>query len=187
MTHVIRAVRAEEWPAVRELRLAALQDPAAPIAFLETYENAAAQPDEFWQGRTTRAADSSAVRQFVAEGPDGTWAGSVTVLVEEAGTEGVFGDRIDQRQGHLVGVYVRPEHRGSGVADGLFEAAVDWAASLEGVSRVRLYVHEKNARAEGFYRRAGFVRSGVTTPVAGDPSAQEVELVRELKTSWVAS
>ncbi|MBB1246684.1 hypothetical protein GL263_24485 [Streptomyces durbertensis] len=38
----IRPVRPEEWPQVKELRLAALRDPAAPIAFLETYEEAAA-------------------------------------------------------------------------------------------------------------------------------------------------
>ena len=49
--------------------------------------------------------------------------------------------------------------------------------SVAEVARVRLYVHEDNERAEGFYRRFGFVRSGVTAPMKGDPSKTEVEMV----------
>ncbi|MYV59587.1 GNAT family N-acetyltransferase, partial [Streptomyces sp. SID4931] len=48
MDYVMRVVRADEWPQVRQLRLEALRDPAAPVAFLESYEDAAAQPDAFW-------------------------------------------------------------------------------------------------------------------------------------------
>ncbi|GAA3728693.1 hypothetical protein GCM10023082_28160 [Streptomyces tremellae] len=48
MNHEIRAVRPEEWEKARELRLLGLQDPAAPIAFLETYEQSLARPDSFW-------------------------------------------------------------------------------------------------------------------------------------------
>src|SRR5690606_37915167 len=40
MTYRIRTVRAEEWELLRELRLAALADPAASVAFNETYEDA---------------------------------------------------------------------------------------------------------------------------------------------------
>ncbi|MGW7075317.1 GNAT family N-acetyltransferase [Streptomyces sp. NPDC054866] len=175
--HAIRPVRADEWPEVKELRLLALQDPVAPIAFLETYEKAAAEPDSFWQERAERAADGARVRQFVGEGPDGTWSGSVTVLIEDAGSDEVFGGPVQQRQAHLAGVYVRPEYRGSGVIDALFEAAVAWAWSVPDVARVRLYVHEDNARAESFYRRYGFVRSGETVPMQGDPSKREREMV----------
>ena len=49
--YVVRPVRAEEWVAVREIRLAALRDPAAPIAFLEAYEAAVARSEEFWRER----------------------------------------------------------------------------------------------------------------------------------------
>lgn len=62
MNYVIRPVRAEEWALAKELRLAALQDPVAPVAFLETYEQAVAQPDEFWQDRTARGAEAGATR-----------------------------------------------------------------------------------------------------------------------------
>jgi GNAT superfamily N-acetyltransferase len=174
----VRPIRADEWAEVRELRLLALQDPAAPIAFLETYEQAAAQPDSFWRERAERAAGGTAVRQFVAESPDDvTWTGMVTVLIEDAGSEDVFGRAIRERQAHIVGVFVRPEHRGSGVIDALFAAAVEWASSDAEVARVRLYVHEDNARAERFYRRFGFVRSGETAPMRDDPAKTEVEMV----------
>lgn len=59
MDYVVRAVRAEEWERAKEIRLAALRDPAAPIAFLETYEQALTKPDVFWQERSARAAEGS--------------------------------------------------------------------------------------------------------------------------------
>lgn len=105
--------------------------------------------------------------------------GSVTVVVEEAGAPLVFGDTSEVRQAHLVGVYVRPEHRGSGVTEALFRAAVEWAHSLEGLERVRLYVHQDNARAQAFYRRFGFGRSGASVAVPGDPAKVEYEMVLE--------
>lgn len=97
--HVIRAVRGDEWEKVKELRIAALHDPAAPVAFLETVEQAEAQPDEFWQGRTEGASQGRAVRQFVAEAPDGTWDGSVAVIVEKGGSTDFFDQGSSGRRG----------------------------------------------------------------------------------------
>jgi len=174
MDYSIRTVRADEWEKVRELRLAALQDPAAPIAFLETYENASAQPDSFWQGRTAAASETGEgrVRQFVAEAPeDGRWAGTVTVLVERPTDEVRFGDPATVDQTHLVGVFVRPEARGAGVIDALFRAAVEWSWAVPEppVERVRLYVHEDNARAAAFFERVGFQPTGETQPYELEP------------------
>lgn len=173
----VRPIRAHEWREVKELRLSALKDPAAPIAFLETYEKAVAEPDSFWQERAKGASGGTRVRQFVAEGRDGAWSGMVTVLIEDAGSSDVFGTTVQQRQAHIVGVFVRPGHRGGGVIDALFETAVAWASSVPEVARVRLYVHQDNARAESFYRRFGFVPSGHTAPMKGDPSKVEREMV----------
>jgi GNAT superfamily N-acetyltransferase len=177
MNHVIRSIRADEWPAVKELRLAALRDPVAHLAFLEAYEEAAARPDSFWRERAAGAAEGvTERRQFVAVGPDGVWGGTVVVLVEEAGARDVFGVGIGQDQGHLVGVFVRPEHRGSGVTQALFDAALAWSWE-SGLERVRLYVLEKNARAEAFYRKAGFVPTGGTALAPGDTGELELEFV----------
>ncbi|MGW2281545.1 GNAT family N-acetyltransferase [Streptomyces sp. NPDC001770] len=179
--HVIRRVRAEEWLSAKELRLVALQDPAAPVAFLETYESAVGQPDAFWQRRTAGGAEGTDVAQFVAEAVDGRWLGSVTVLVERPDRESVFGETVKALQGHLVGVFVRLEARGTGLTDALFEAAEEWALGLDDpyLTRLRLFVHENNPRAAAFYRRYGFVASGNTVPVPDRPKEREVEMVRE--------
>ncbi|MEU0956559.1 GNAT family N-acetyltransferase [Streptomyces niveus] len=174
----VRAVRTDEWAEARAFRLDALRDPVAPIAFLETYEDAVQRPDSFWRERTERSARSASVRQFVAGLADGGWAGSVVALVERRGTAGAFGGPSAYDQVHIVAVYVRPEHRGAGVLKELFGAATAWAWSLEEprVERVRLYVDERNGRARAAYRKLGFEPTGETIPVDNDPSAREFEL-----------
>ncbi|MEV6165143.1 GNAT family N-acetyltransferase [Streptomyces sp. NPDC052052] len=183
MEHVIRAVRADEWRLVKELRLAALQDPVAPIAFLETHEQGVAQSDAFWQERALGASEagSGEVRQFVAIAADGRWDGSVTVLIERPDVKARFGDGAQVHQAHVVGVFVRPEARGEGLAEELFRAGMDWAWSLEEprIERVRLYVHQDNERAAAVYRRIGFVATGQSVPMPGDPSARDLEYAVE--------
>jgi len=54
-------------------------------------------------------------------------------------------------------VYVRPEHRGTGVADDLLAAATDLAADQSlPLDRLVLDVDPDNERAVAFYRRHGF-------------------------------
>ncbi|MEV8569394.1 GNAT family N-acetyltransferase [Streptomyces sp. NPDC051322] len=178
MEHVIRPVRAEEWFKVKELRLLALQDPVANIAFLETYADADARPDSFWQDRARGASHGGAARQFIAETPDGEWAGTVVVLVEPAGTESVFGDWVPISQGHLVAVFVRPEFRGTGLTEELFRTALEWAWSVQEpkLERVHLFVHEANGRAAAFYRKMGFVPTGDSVLAPGDKGERELEM-----------
>lgn len=176
--HTVRAVRGEDWAEVRAIRLAALRDPVAHLAFLETYEQAVARPDEFWQGRAAGAAEGVSTRQFVAEAADGAWIGTVSVLVERPGVESVFGEVPEVAQTHIVGVFVEQAARGTGIAEELFRAALEWSWSLgePRIERVRLFVHEDNARAEAMYGKVGFKRTGVSAPVPADPSKRENEL-----------
>ncbi|WP_203617177.1 GNAT family N-acetyltransferase [Streptomyces bauhiniae] len=169
--YVVRAVRAEEWGDVKRLRLDALRDPVAHLAFLETYEDAAARPDSFWQ---ERAAQGSGVRQFIAEAPGGEWAGSVTVLLEKAGSEDWAGYAVERRQGHVVGVFVRPEHRGNGLIQQLLDAGVAWAWE-QGAERARLFVHADNPRAQGAYLRAGFKPTGLVVSFSKNQDERELE------------
>ncbi|KRD17674.1 MULTISPECIES: GNAT family N-acetyltransferase [unclassified Streptomyces] len=178
-TYVVRVVRPEEWASVKALRLLALEDPAAPLAFLETYETAAARPDSFWQERAAGAAEgSTGARQYIAEAEDGQWAGTVTVLVEEAGSVDWAGHPVERSQGHVVGVFVRKEWRGSGMLQALLDAAADWAWEL-GLERVRLIVHERNLRAQGAYRKAGFVPTGRTVLLGEESQENEYEFALE--------
>jgi GNAT superfamily N-acetyltransferase len=176
---VVRALRAEEWQRAKELRLVALRDPVAPIAFLDTYEEAVERPDSYWQERAAGSGEgASGARQFIAEAGDGEWVGTFALLVEEAGSTDWAGFPVERDQGHVVGVFVRPEWRGGAVAPALLEAAVGWAWE-RGLERVRLIVHEDNARAQRFYRRAGFMPSGVTVPLPQAPGEKELEFVLE--------
>ncbi|MEV6109086.1 GNAT family N-acetyltransferase [Streptomyces sp. NPDC051940] len=181
MSYVIRGVRAEEWRQYKELRLAALQDEVAAIAFLDTYDSAVAKPDSFWRERTEGAAAGVAVKGFVAEDGDGREVGCVTVLVERPGQEVSFASEVQVPQGHLVGVYLRPEARGAGLGEKLFAAALEWSFGLAEprLERVRLYVHERNVRAEGLYRKCGFVRTGGTLAAAPEVGGVEVEMAVE--------
>ncbi|MEU8891267.1 GNAT family N-acetyltransferase [Streptomyces sp. NPDC048442] len=179
MEHLIRRVRADEWQQVRDLRLAALLDPMASIAFHDTYELAAARPDSMWQERAAGAASGEQVAQFVAEAPDGSWDGTVTALIERPGEATGFASQPVVDQAHAVGVFVRSTARGSGLAEELFRAVVEWSWEVREprpVERVRLFVHESNVRAEGLYRKCGFERTGTTVPAEGDPSTVEIEM-----------
>ncbi|MET8557737.1 GNAT family N-acetyltransferase [Streptomyces sp. NPDC004959] len=156
----IRVVAADDWPLAKDLRLAALRDPMAHLAFLDTYENAVGRPDVLWKEQAANSEAGVRSRQFAAVAPDGGWIGSVAGIVEEAGAVDHFGLPIEERQAQLVGVYVRPEHRGGGRVLGPLVAAVrGWAAEV-GAGRLRLFVHAENGRAVAAYERLGFVATG---------------------------
>jgi GNAT superfamily N-acetyltransferase len=179
MSYLVRAVWGEDWEQLRELRLAALADPVAPVAFTETYARAAAQDDEFWKRRASQGGRRTEQCEFPSAGPraetfvgvdeadGGRWAGSVTVL-DEGGVV------------RVVGVYLRPEHRGTGLAAMLFHAAEEWARALPEARRMLLNVHEGNPRAESFYRRIGYVRTGNFEMDVKAPMLREYEMAREL-------
>ena len=161
--YTVRPVRAHEWREARALRLTALCDDAAPVAFLTTHDEAAARPDEFWREQTRAssadAGEGAVVRQFVAISEDGTWLGTAVALVEEVGQRDYAGSVIDSRGGAVVGVYLRPEHRGRGVMDDVL-AAVAGGLRGRGLPRARLNVHADNARARRLYEKAGFRATG---------------------------
>ncbi|MFT4260113.1 GNAT family N-acetyltransferase [Microbacterium sp.] len=149
MSFTVRRITADDWREVKALRLRALADDAAPIAFLDTAENTAAQPDRFWQERAASASGDAPAAQLVAVTDAGEWVGTVTVLPRH--------DHADA--GLVVGVYVADGHRGTGIIDALFAAAAEWARE-RGLSALVLEVHVDNARAEAVYARNGFVRDG---------------------------
>lgn len=156
---VVSRVRSDEGPRTRDLRLQALVDPAAPIAFLETREQALARPDSEWRERAELGATATDQASFVAEVSDGfgfsELVGTVTVIPRRAGESDYFGRTPTVDTATLVGVYVLSAARGLGVIDALIEAAVEWARGA-GYPELTLDVHERNAAAIASYRRAGF-------------------------------
>lgn len=175
MTPAIRRVRPEDWPRTRAARLEALQDPAAPIAFLETYEVASARADDFWQERAAGASAGPATAQFIAVDPaTGEVVATVSGLREEPGTEDFSGARIDVLQVHVVGVWVRPEQRGAGLLGRLVDEVGAWAAG-HGIRRLRLLVHADNDRARAAYVKLGFSETGTVVHL---DAGRELEMAR---------
>ena|SRR5882757_3335924 len=160
MQYDIRAVSPSEWQQSRDLRLTALQDSAAAVAFTRTHAEESALTDEAWR----RRAAGIGSQQFAAvHTATGQWTGMAVVVIE----------RPDYLS--VNAVYLRPEARASGLADRLFAVAIAWAWARS--DRLHLWVHEKNLRAEAFYRRLGFVRTGQTMNSPLDATATEYEMV----------
>lgn len=163
---VVRRVRTAEWREIRDLRIETVGDPAASIAFLSTVEQERAHDEGFWRDRAAGASLSDEAAQFIAD-DDGRWVGTVTVLLRDAGTTDHLGRPVTDARADLVGVYVASSHRGSGVLGRLVEAAAAWAAA-RGAAQLTLDVHAENHRAQGAYRKLGFVATGETlTSVIG--------------------
>jgi GNAT superfamily N-acetyltransferase len=157
----IRRLVPGDWSALRQVRLAALAD--APYAFSSTLEREEGFDERQWRQRI----DSSA--HFMA------WQDG-----EPAGLAGGFRDVDLAAACHLVAMWVSPQARGHGVADGLVEAVCAWGRE-NGAARAVLWVTEVNARAQAFYRRLGFVSNGTRQLVRPqEPDHWEVQMERQL-------
>jgi|SRR5579862_3616287 len=136
---MIRQVESDDWERLRDVRLRALA--SDPAAFLETVEKARSFSAERWR---ERAHPSERAATFVYE-REGAFDGMVSAFVDE-----------DSEAVNLVGMWVAPDLRGSGVARELVERVIEWSRDHER-SRVVLTVEGGNARAARLYEKCGFV------------------------------
>ena len=157
----VRQIRANEWKIGRTVRLAALID--SPNSFSETYADAVAMPDAFWQGRAKRGAKGEI--SFGALAFDGD---------EPVGMAVGIMDQADNSVAYLAAMWVAPAQRGTNAAPLLVDSVVDWAVSR---SADILYAGslEGNTRALAFYLKAGF--SPHTGWVQAHPTIDGSELV----------
>jgi GNAT superfamily N-acetyltransferase len=145
----VRSIQADEGELLRTVRLAALK--SAPAAFLETYEEVAADPADVWAARAAASTGDGDQLIMVAL-DDGRPVGMAGIARE-----------IGQRRRHratLWGVWLDPAHRGRGVGRQLVATALDWARALE-VRAVYLEVVENEDPSWSLYGRLGFVRREV--------------------------
>lgn len=157
---VVRCPQHGDWRAVKALRLQMLAE--CPRVFGETLENAQAAPDARWINWASEPPGPDRLR-LLAITPDG-------YLVGQAG--GV------ERGGYteLVGVYVSPVSRGTGVIEDFVQSVAAWAA-LRGRPELRLFVAGDNARAIAAYTRLGFRQTGVSQPHELHAGVTEIEMV----------
>ncbi|MBK5553822.1 GNAT family N-acetyltransferase [Pseudomonas sp. TH03] len=146
----IRFTEEKDWMLLKHVRLAALLD--APTAFGVSYQTAANYTDEQWKER----ASSVTGTQF--------W-----LALKEDKPIGMIGAAVSQSNRYnLIGMWVEPAERGSGVATQLVEA-VKSRAIEKSHEHVFLDVAPDNARASNFYLRQGFTFIDEWEPLASHP------------------
>jgi ribosomal protein S18 acetylase RimI-like enzyme len=156
----LRTVGADDWQAMRDIRLDALRE--APDAFASTYAREAAFPEQTWR---ERAGSGNSILAYLPESDRGP-VGLVASIQEVPG------------ELELVSMWVRPQARGRQVGSALVEAIVERARRGR-VPRVHLWVTESNKPARRLYERCGFSPTGERQPLPSDPALMELAMARE--------
>lgn len=137
---------ADRWREFKELRLESLK--SDPLAFGETYEQEAVQPDSYWINFLKRA--------------NGAKRSSIVLVAEHRGKiigRGIVFLGIPERVNHvgrIRGMYVREEYRGKGVAGELLKVLIKTAFSRHDVEKIKLTVNEVQGSAIRLYKKFGF-------------------------------
>ena len=135
---IVRKTNVQDWVSLKTVRLEALHD--APTAFGVSYQAAINYTDERWK----ELASSESQSHF--------W-----LALDRDRPVGMIGAGVDQiGRFNLIGMWLRPEFRGSGVAEHLVNAVKARAINM-GCRRVILGVSPDNIRASRFYRKQDFV------------------------------
>jgi GNAT superfamily N-acetyltransferase len=158
----IREAGADDWQAMRDVRLAALRD--APQAFASTYEREVAFTEADWQRRIAGGGS------FLAYAPE--------LGPAPAGIAGGF--EIAPGTIELVSMWVSPQARGHGIGQVLVQAVVGWARA-RAATRVHLWVTENNGHARMLYERCGFQPTAERQPLPSDPEVTEIGMARPLE------
>ena len=156
----IRRATPDDALQLKEIRLLALRD--EPDAYGSTFEESARYSDEQW---SRMAGEWSYFLAFCDD------------LVVGMASGGLFPPHPQARW--LYGMFVRREYRGTGVADALVDAVVQWARD-QGVQTLGLHVTTSLARPTAFYSRLGFVAFGSPTPMDRDATLSLQTMRKEL-------
>ena len=154
----IRRLDAADADLWRAIRLQSLQD--SPDAFGATYEQAVAQPAEWFRDRLIGS--DPMFGAFVAN----NIVGSAGCYV---GTE-----PKSLHKGHIWAMYVAPDHRRSGIGRALLEAVI--ADLSPRVDQFHLGVVAGNPAGYDFYRRLGFAAYGIE-PRAMRSKGRDLDLI----------
>ena len=158
MSIEVRQATAEDWPAVRAVRLRALAD--APGAFASRLEDERDRPESAWRDRL---ATPSACTFLAYDGRDVVGIVAVFLMPE------------DRSCAHLVSMWVAPSFRRTGAATAMVGSVLDWSRRQD-AKRVELWVTEQNEAARRLYERCGFVVSGERQPLPSKPSVEEIQM-----------
>jgi ribosomal protein S18 acetylase RimI-like enzyme len=136
----VAAATPDEWAAVRDVRLAALE--ADPDAFCATLDGERELTADDWRAKVARDGATTLLARVGDE-----VVGLVTVLARDVGSA------------DIVSFWVRPAARGRRVGAALLDAALE-VARASGRTRVTLDVGDHNTDAQRLYARYGFTPTG---------------------------
>jgi GNAT superfamily N-acetyltransferase len=165
----VRRIRSEEGLNLRAIRLRALSD--APMAFGSTLAREEAFPESVWHDRAAGGASGTERATFVAQ-EGAQWVGLATGLAYDPDNEG--------HAPMLVGMFVDPVKRRSGVGAALVEAVVAWALASR-AANLYLWVTSTNAPAIALYDKCGLRRTTAERPLGHCPSLLEFLMIRALR------
>lgn len=160
---LVRRVRADDWEALKALRLRALR--TDPQAFGGTLAEEEALPASRWSERARQAATSPVSGQWIAEDAAGGLVGSC-VLTELEG-------RV-----HVFAMWVDPSVRGRGVGGRLLDAALAWGDHALPGREVQLEVNPRQTTAVQLYEARGFHRTGGRRSLGHMEGEWRIEMVR---------
>jgi GNAT superfamily N-acetyltransferase len=161
---VVRRVTMADAAMARALRLEMLAD--APLAFLETIDEAAARPHAAFAAKLAERVTGDVSSLFVAVA-DGR-------LVGQAGGWASPGGRGVTL---VFAVYLTPAWRGSGLLGRLIDAVAEWSLAAKR-PELELEVVVGNDRAVRAYRRLGFVDTGMRAVHPTIPVLRELKMRR---------
>jgi len=159
----IELLKPLDAPQYRTLMLEAYA--LAADAFTSTAEERAIEPETFWVNRLAGAKNAGAVfGAFLGHDLVGT------VALE-------FGSKPKiKHKGHVIGMYVRPDARGTGAGRALLQAAVKYAKAKPGIQLLNLTVTEGNEPAVNLYRSLGFQSYGIEPMAILTPSGYKAKV-----------
>jgi GNAT superfamily N-acetyltransferase len=161
---LVRETVQGDWQALRDIRLAALQD--APDAFASTYAEQAAFTEADWRDRISRGGTFLAYVPEVSASEPAGLAGSY-LRAERPGTVA------------LISMFVRPQARGHGVGEALIAAVTEWGRARHATT-MHLWVTKTNSPARLLYDRCGFSLTGERQPLPSNPAVIEVAMARPI-------
>ncbi len=162
MAVTVRRVRPEDAEALFSVRLRALA--TDPDAFLTMHDAEAARGLDVWIDRAARGSVGVSTATFLGWGE----AAAVGLVVMVPGPM--------ETTAELVGMWVAPEARRTGLGRSLVEAGLAWAAE-SGFEDVVLCVASDNVAAAAFYGALGFEFTGVERNLLG-PDGMVVKNMR---------
>jgi ribosomal protein S18 acetylase RimI-like enzyme len=150
----MRVLEPDDWPTLRDIRLAALRE--SPLAFLSTHDQEKAFGPERWLSEFTRG-------NWHVGTIDGRPVSLVGITREP---------ETKAHECYLEYVWVAPEVRRRGVAFRMLTDLLDHLRA-SGISTVFLWVLDGNGGATRLYKRIGFVSSNLRQPLEARPGRSE--------------